>query len=193
MSKNKWDVPVSEKPFIQTRDLMKVAKRFAANGDTDGAIQLALELARRDENAECYVFLGNCYGKINRPIAALGYMLRGKHLGADLKGEEMAFVKSRVYELEHQHDFAVTCEDCYILGNELAKEPGMFFWAQALLQKAATNDPHGTYNLSLADLYATQGDHVEYRKRACQYYALAASRGNPEFLTAEAVRNSAVG
>lgn len=189
MHKNKWDVPVSEKTFIPTRDLMDAAKRCVTNGDTDEAIRLALELDRRDENAACCIFLGNCYGKINRPIAALGYMLRGKNLGAALTDDEMKFVKEWVSKLDCQCNFVATSKDCYILGKELAKEPDMFFWAQTFLQKASSDDPYGIYSLCLADLYAAcQSDSGEYRKRAYQYYALAASRGNPEFLTAETAR-----
>lgn len=122
--------------------------------------------------------------RLERPIAALAYLLRAKNLGAKidpllLERCKAKIARSNIGKAENNY------RDCYELGLTLsecrssdARKHAAYF-LQIVCDSESVSDYSGIAALTLAELFDEEGDY----RSAEKYYQLAFRQGNPPILT----------
>ena len=126
----------------------------------------------------------NVYKLLNRPVSAYGYLLRARRLGAEISAED----SDKIQKLLKTGDIYAASKDpsgSYIMGCELARYPDQFEAAVYYLQEAVENDDtNGLAALDLGELLDSYPKNKTYYYTLAQkYYMIAATRGNPQYLS----------
>ena len=148
------------------------------------AESLLLELDSLRNSPVVCLELMNVYKLLNRPVSAYGYLLRARRLGAVISAKD----SDKMQKLLKTGDIYAASKDprgSYVMGCELARYPDQFEAAVYYLQEAVENDDtQGLAALDLGELLESYPKNKTYYYALAQkYYMIAATRGNPQYLS----------
>lgn len=167
--------------FLLTAPTIDVFSKIERLRKAEKLLLYVAQNGKQSEASKSCIFLSNLYSK-HKEIRSLGYLLRAKRLGgecdeADVRSLQRRFSKLSIEDIENDPGGA------YILGGEALLIPGQLKWALYFLEIAAA-DPGPVAGLAAMQIADLLEEHFsEDKESIVRYRALAAQKGNPEYLT----------
>lgn len=130
------------------------------------------------DKAKLAAYLAEVYAEQGHTARAYGYLLQASRLGISIPDNILEDFAKEVRAMSKE-DLASDYEAALLIGCELQNDLANKI---LFLQIAAdsSDDVYGVAALKLADLLTCS---IRYKKQSDHYYALAASKGNPDLLS----------